>query len=66
MARETKIGLVVRAAMLLGNDVFDVKRDERQLILMASAVFAAVSRAVADETAKSGVDPQTINSKRRR
>ena len=66
MARETKIGLVVRAAMLFRNNVFDVERDERQLVLMAAAVFTAVLRTVADETAKSGVDRHTINSKRRR
>ena len=60
MARERKIGLVVRAAMLPGDDVFDVESDERQFVLMASAVFTAVPRAVTDEAAERSINRHTL------
>ena len=51
MARETEIGLVICPLMLLGHDVFDMKSDEWQFILMESAIFTAVSCAESDQTA---------------
>ena len=45
MARQSKIGFVVRAAVLPGNDVFDVKSVERIAILMHPAILAAIRRA---------------------
>ena len=52
MARETEIGFVVRAVMLPGDDVIDVERDERQVVLVTATVFTAISRALTDETAE--------------
>ena len=51
MARETKIGLVVCACMLLGDHVFDMELNEWQLNLMTSAVFTVVSRAETNQSA---------------
>lgn len=44
MARETEI-------LLIGHDVFDMKSDEWQFILMESAIFTAVSCAESNQTA---------------
>lgn len=66
MARETKIGLIVYTAMLPGNDVLDVERDQRQFVLMTSAVLAAVSSTITYETTKSRVDRHAVNPQRRR
>lgn len=51
MTRETKIGFVVGSVMLFGDDVFNMECDERQFVLMESAVFTAVPCAVTHQTA---------------
>lgn len=56
MAGKTTIGFVAYPTVLAGDDVFDVERDERQLVLVQTAVFAPIIRPLANETAKRGVD----------
>lgn len=48
-AGETEGFGIVGAAVLLGNDVFDVKRLVRILVLMKPAVFAAAASTLSDE-----------------
>jgi hypothetical protein len=54
MACQREISGVVRTAMLPRNDVFDVMRDFAML-LVEQAVFATVSRSLANEAPGSGV-----------
>lgn len=56
MTGETQIAFVVVAFVLPRNDVIDVKTRERQLILLAMAVFTPVCGALTDKPAKCCVD----------
>jgi hypothetical protein len=43
-----KIVEVIAAAVNLGNDVFDVERGQRRIILMQTTIFASVLSALAN------------------
>jgi hypothetical protein len=42
VARKAQIGILIRAAVLLCDHMFDVKRNQRQSVLMKSAVLATI------------------------
>jgi hypothetical protein len=55
MARKRKIIGMVATAMLPGNDVLDVKPEERFVFLMEAAIFAAMARTGPDELPCGGI-----------
>lgn len=66
MARQTEIRFFVCAAMLPGDDVFNMERNKQQLALVASAAFTSVRGTLTNKTAKSGFDRHSVNSTFRR
>ncbi len=56
IARQGQVGGVIRAAMLLGNDVVNMEGRERLLRLRDPAIFTAVARTLAHQAARCRVD----------
>ncbi len=56
---------MIAPAVLLGNDVLDMKGQHRIIILMYPAILAAVAGAAADQAADGGVHPACFASSSR-
>jgi hypothetical protein len=61
----SQIGRVVTSSVMLRNDMLDMKHSERSEVLSHAAVFAAVSRTIANEAANCAVhqDLELLSSK---
>lgn len=55
----------IRTTMLTGNDVFDVEGEERVIVLMELAVFAALPRALPDQFSRGSVHHEEARSRAR-
>ena len=56
MAAQRPIRFIIRTAVLSSDHVVDVKCNERQFVLTQTAVFAPITRPLANKTAKRGVN----------
>ena len=56
VACHTEFGLMVRTTMLPGNDVFDMERQERLIVLMKAAVFTPVPGTLSDKSASGSIN----------
>src|SRR5487761_1796383 len=62
-AGEGKVLHIVRAAVLAGNDVFDMQRDERRIRLATPAILATVGCSLANRNAEHGLHRLTTRAR---
>ena len=56
VAGHAEIGLMVRTTMLPSNDVLDVEREERLIVLMASTILAPVIGTLSNKSTSGSIN----------